>query len=180
MSTKKELNYRALVTKVYRELIDLIPSIQEATLTALQRDRILHSEDENWVKIKSNLYSNVFDIIQGKWSVEIYFTLMILEQCGFNELKKSLPLRNDKEINSRTLTDRLLFLEQKGIIKREVLTTRPIRVQYSLSDFGKEAFALLIPFLLYHLIPPSLKKQKFPKIQKLEDSVRESVSEEIL
>ncbi|MFX1377425.1 MAG: winged helix-turn-helix transcriptional regulator, partial [Promethearchaeota archaeon] len=149
-----------------------------ATLKALQRDRIFHSDDDNWVKNKSNIYTNVFDVIQGKWTIEIYFTLMILEKCGFNELKKSLPLRDGKEINSRTLTDRLHFLERRGIVSRNVITSSPIRVSYSLTNFGKEAFALLIPFLIYYIIPPSIKK-KYPRIQKLEELAKELVAQEI-
>ena len=177
MPRSPNISYKTRLEKNYKELLDLIPSIQEATLKALQRDRIFHSEDENWVKIKSNLYNNVFDVIQGKWSIEIYFTLMILEKCGFNELKKSLPLRDGKEINSRTLTDRLQFLKRKGILSREVITSSPIRVSYYLTNFGKEGFALLIPFLIYYIIPPRLKK-KYPKFQKIEEFVKETVAQE--
>ena len=57
------------------------------------------------------------------------------------------------------------------------MTKSPIRVEYSLTNFGKEAFSLLIPFLIYHILPPSFKKD-FPKITHLEESIEKMVRTE--
>ena len=51
---------------------------------------------------------------------------------GFNELWRV------SAINSKTLSLTLKFLEQKGIVNREVLSTRPFTVQYSLTPSGLE------------------------------------------
>ena len=49
---------------------------------------------------------------------------------GFNELWRV------SEINSKTLSLTLKFLEQHGIVNREIISTRPFTVQYSLSRSG--------------------------------------------
>lgn len=51
---------------------------------------------------------------------------------GFNELWRV------SGINSKTLSLTLKFLEQQGIVNREILSTRPFTVQYSLTPSGLE------------------------------------------
>jgi DNA-binding HxlR family transcriptional regulator len=51
---------------------------------------------------------------------------------GFNELWR------ESGINSKTLSLALKFLEQQGIVKREIVSTRPFGVQYSLTPSGLE------------------------------------------
>ncbi|MGD0423579.1 MAG: helix-turn-helix domain-containing protein [Candidatus Bathyarchaeia archaeon] len=51
---------------------------------------------------------------------------------GFNELMR------ESGINSKTLSATLRFLEENGIVKREVVSTRPFTVLYSLSTSGLE------------------------------------------
>jgi len=41
-------------------------------------------------------------------------------------------------INSKTLSMTLKFLEHRGIVRREVLSTRPFTVEYSLTESGRE------------------------------------------
>ncbi|MFX1258729.1 MAG: winged helix-turn-helix transcriptional regulator [Promethearchaeota archaeon] len=169
-------NYKKLAFR-YKEIINLIPSIQEAILMALERDRIFYKDIEDWIKIKAQLYNSVFEIIQGKWMIEILYTMIIIKSCGFNELKQILPKKDSKTINSRTLTDRLRFLEQRRFISRTVQIVSPIRVKYELTKFGKEAFSLLIPFLIYNALSPSILKT-LPKLQTIEKSVVSFINEE--
>lgn len=51
---------------------------------------------------------------------------------GFNELLRA------SGINSKTLSATLKFLEQNGIVRREVISTAPFGVQYSLTASGLE------------------------------------------
>ena len=51
---------------------------------------------------------------------------------GFNELWRA------SGINSKTLSLTLKFLEKQGIVNREILSTRPFTVQYSLTPSGLE------------------------------------------
>ena len=51
---------------------------------------------------------------------------------GFNELMR------ESGINSMTLSVTLKFLEEKGVVLRRILNTRPFTVQYSLSASGED------------------------------------------
>lgn len=81
---------------------------------------------------------NAIREIGGEWRLIIIRYLAEGPQ-GFNELMKNIP-----EVNSKTLASTLKYLEQHSIINREVESTRPFRVKYSLSEKGislKEALA---------------------------------------
>lgn len=76
--------------------------------------------------------------IGGKWKAAILWYLMEKKQ-RFTDLKKLIPQMTD-----RTLSIQLKKLEEDNIIKREVFTKKPpLKVEYSLTDFGKT----LIPVL---------------------------------
>ena len=76
-------------------------------------------------------------VIGGKWTGAILWHLKD-EKIRFNELTRMLPGASKKMINQR-----LKELEELGLIKREVLHTRPIAVAYSLTSFGESAFNIL-------------------------------------
>ena len=156
----------------YKELIELIPLIQEAALKGLERDIIIPDFSLSHIKVRMNQFKQFFTLIQGKWSSEIWFSLLIFNELSFNELKRALP-----GINTRTLTDRLRLLEQRKIIIRNVKTESPLRVNYSLSDFGKEEGLLLVPVIINFLLPPRYKKN-FQNINEIYKSVRESLNSE--
>ena len=71
-------------------------------------------------------------IIGGKWKTVILFYLSD-GTMRYNELRKAMPT-----VTERTLSLQLKTLEEDGIIKRKVYTAKPpLRVEYSLTDFGK-------------------------------------------
>lgn len=50
---------------------------------------------------------------------------------------------NEESLNSRTLSRALKNLVEKGFVKRKVLNTQPVAVEYSLTAQGRELKALL-------------------------------------
>ena len=77
-------------------------------------------------------------IIGGKWKTVILFHL-IEKPLRYNELKKEID-----GVTERTLSLQLKTLEEDGVIKRKVYTTKPpLKVVYSLTDFGKTLIPLL-------------------------------------
>lgn len=50
----------------------------------------------------------------------------------FSDFEHSLP-----GVSSRTITKKLAFLEEEGVIKREAFAEKPPRVEYSLTAKGK-------------------------------------------
>ncbi len=82
------------------------------------------------------------DVIGRKWSLVIVGILGNKESYRFSEIQKEL-----KVISPRTLTDTLKKLEQLGIIKRRVFNEIPPRVEYSLTELGKELRKIVLDLL---------------------------------
>lgn len=72
-------------------------------------------------------------ILQGKWNERIIYELSKYESLRFGELKKIIP-----EITNTMLSTTLKDLEEQGLVNREQFNEIPVRVEYSLSDKGKE------------------------------------------
>ena len=77
-------------------------------------------------------------VIGGKWKTAILYFL-IDETLRYNELRKKMPT-----VTERTLSLQLKALEEDGIIKRKVYTSKPpLKVEYSLTDLGKTLIPLI-------------------------------------
>lgn len=75
--------------------------------------------------------------IGGKWKAVILIHL--IEKKRYNELRKELSM-----VTERTISLQLKELEEDGLIKRTVYTSKPpLKVEYELTAFGKT----LIPVL---------------------------------
>ena len=94
-----------------------------------------------------SLYKSNFDncpltfalnFIGGKWRLPIIWALSKNGTMRYNELKRSID-----GITNMMLTQSLKELELNGIINRQQYMEIPPRVEYSLTDNGKE----LIPAL---------------------------------
>lgn len=68
--------------------------------------------------------------IGGEWNF-IIIRYLIENSMGFNEI-----LRNASGISSRTLSAVLKDLAGKDIVKREIISTQPFLVRYSLTEKG--------------------------------------------
>jgi DNA-binding HxlR family transcriptional regulator len=80
----------------------------------------------------------------GKWSLDILERLLAGHQLGFSDLKGEL-----NGISSRILSSKLKELERLGFIRRQVLPTRPPRVNYDLTDRGLAVTQLGEPLAMY-------------------------------
>lgn len=77
-------------------------------------------------------------IIGGKWKTVILYYLLD-STLRYNELRKKIPT-----VTERTLSLQLKTLEEDGIVKRKVYTSKPpLKVEYSLTDFGKTLIPLI-------------------------------------
>ncbi|MCU0430529.1 MAG: helix-turn-helix transcriptional regulator [Cytophagaceae bacterium] len=75
--------------------------------------------------------------IGGKWKAVILIHL--IEKKRYSELRKELPM-----VTERTISLQLKELEEDGLVKRTVYTSKPpLKVEYELTAFGKS----LIPVL---------------------------------
>lgn|SRR5690606_1582460 len=75
--------------------------------------------------------------IGGKWKAVILIHL--IEKKRYSELRKECPV-----ITERTLSLQLKEMEEDGLVKRTVHTSKPpLKVDYELTEFGKTLIPLL-------------------------------------
>lgn len=94
------------------------------------------------IKLDSKLYpctvSIAMDLIGGKWKAVILYHLKDTDK-RYSELRRDIPA-----ITEMTLSLQLKQLENDGLLLRTVEGKKPpIKVVYSLTDFGKSCVPLL-------------------------------------
>ncbi|MDQ1087145.1 DNA-binding HxlR family transcriptional regulator [Siphonobacter sp. SORGH_AS 1065] len=90
----------------------------------------------DYVKLKEKTYpctvSLTMDLVGGKWKVVILYHLRN-EPKRYSELRKEIP-----SVTEMTLSLQLKQLEKDGLLSRKVYGQKPpVKVVYSLTDFGK-------------------------------------------
>ena len=83
--------------------------------------------------IKNCPVDNTFKIIGKKFTFHIIRNMAMRNQTRFNEF-----LRTIENINPKTLSQRLKELEETELITRTVYDEVPIRIEYTLTDKGKD------------------------------------------
>ena len=78
------------------------------------------------------------NILSKKWHPVIINELLESESMGFNELKDRVG-----GISSKVLSESLGDLEDKQVVNREVISEKPFRVKYTLTDIGKDLEPIL-------------------------------------
>jgi DNA-binding HxlR family transcriptional regulator len=92
-----------------------------------------------------------FKIIGKKWTVLIVRE-MLRGAKQFNRF-----LENIEGITPKVLTERLRELQKLGIVKRRIVSEYPVRVEYEMTDLGKEFEPVL-------LAAASFSMRNLPKI----------------
>jgi DNA-binding HxlR family transcriptional regulator len=70
------------------------------------------------------------DIVQGRWKPSILYQLKG-QARRYSDLQRALP-----RTSAQALTTQLKQLEADGLVDRHVYAETPVRVEYSLSEFG--------------------------------------------
>jgi len=83
-------------------------------------------EGEEWCPVTTTA-----TLIGKKWHPVIIHRLLEHGPSGFNELKTNVD-----GISSKVLSDALEDLEQKRLVDREIISEKPVRTQYSLTEYG--------------------------------------------
>ena len=71
-------------------------------------------------------------ILSGKWKFHILGTLIEGNRLGFMDL-----LREVEGIGTKMLSKELQDLEMNRLITRTVMDTKPITVEYAITDYGR-------------------------------------------
>lgn len=75
-------------------------------------------------------HRELLDQVLDKWSLLVLDTLCESPR-RFNELRRAIPT-----VTQKSLTATLRRLERNGMVDRVVLSTRPVAVEYRISDLG--------------------------------------------
>jgi DNA-binding HxlR family transcriptional regulator len=78
------------------------------------------------------LYHEAVELIGRRWTGAILSVLMD-GPLRFSEIAQAVP-----ELSDRLLSERMKELEARGIVRRTVHAGPPVRVEYELSDMGRE------------------------------------------
>jgi DNA-binding HxlR family transcriptional regulator len=78
------------------------------------------------------LYHEAVELVGRRWTGAILRVLMD-GALRFSEIAQAVP-----ELSDRLLSERMKELERRGMVERRVISGPPLRVEYSLSQMGRE------------------------------------------
>lgn len=76
--------------------------------------------------------SDAMSLLSGKWKFHILGTLIEGNKLGFMDL-----LREINGIGTKMLSKELQDLEMNNLVSRTVKDTKPVTVEYSITEYGK-------------------------------------------
>jgi DNA-binding HxlR family transcriptional regulator len=83
-------------------------------------------------------YEKAMEILSKKWT-GLIVRILLGGKKRFGEFRTQMP-----EVSDRLLSERLQFLEVQGIVNRRVCDTKPVRVEYELTDKGRDLEPIVI------------------------------------
>jgi DNA-binding HxlR family transcriptional regulator len=88
------------------------------------------------IKLNNKTYTCPVDVtlsmVGGKWKILILSHLHQFGKRGFSDIRKNLPKVSEKMLNQQ-----LKELQRDHLISKQVLSEKPYRVEFSLTDFGR-------------------------------------------
>lgn len=82
-------------------------------------------------QVRMQAISDTMSILSGKWKFHILGTLIEGNKLGFMDL-----LREVEGIGTKMLSKELQDLEMNHLVSRTVMDTKPITVEYALTEYG--------------------------------------------
>jgi DNA-binding HxlR family transcriptional regulator len=79
-------------------------------------------------------FHRAVELVGKRWTGAIIYVLLHADRpLRFSEIAHAVP-----DLSDRLLSERMKELERCGIVKRRVTGTSPIKVEYNLTDRGRE------------------------------------------
>jgi DNA-binding HxlR family transcriptional regulator len=78
-------------------------------------------------------YHQAVELIGRRWTGAIVGVLIHREVLRFGEIAEAVP-----QLSDRLLSERMKELEAHGVVRRTVRPGRPVRVEYELTEMGRE------------------------------------------
>ena len=89
-------------------------------------------------QVRMQAISDAMSLLSGKWKFHILGTLIEGNTLGFMDL-----LREINGIGTKMLSKELQDLEMNNLVSRTVMKTKPITVEYSITEYGKSLSSLI-------------------------------------
>lgn len=89
-------------------------------------------------QLRMQAISDTMSILSGKWKFHILGTLMEGNKLGFMGLMREID-----GIGTKMLSKELQDLEMNRLVCRTVMNTKPITVEYALTEYGKTLSPLI-------------------------------------
>jgi DNA-binding HxlR family transcriptional regulator len=96
------------------------------------RADMANAETEAQVAHCCPLYHEAVELVGRRWTGAILRVLMD-GALRFSEIAQAVP-----ELSDRLLSERMKELEARGMVERRVIPGPPLRVEYELSQMGRE------------------------------------------
>ncbi len=81
--------------------------------------------------------NDTLNVISGKWKLPIIASLLYGKN-RFKDLQENID-----RITPRMLSKELKELELNGVVERKVYQTRPVRIEYELTESGKSILSVM-------------------------------------
>ncbi len=89
-------------------------------------------------QLRMQAINDAMSLLTGKWKFHILGTLIEGNTLGFMDL-----LREIDGIGTKMLSKELQDLEMNNLVSRTVINTKPITVEYSITEYGKTLSSLI-------------------------------------
>jgi DNA-binding HxlR family transcriptional regulator len=107
----------------------LVPPVRRARKTSCEGD---HHESLMGMR-------DAMEVLSGKWKLQLIGTLLFGGRMRFMDL-----LREVKGIAAKMLSKELQDLEMHQLVKRTVMQTRPITVEYEITAYGRSLETVIL------------------------------------
>jgi DNA-binding HxlR family transcriptional regulator len=97
----------------------------------LEQKRCVITEFQQEQKKRMRAVQDSMDVLNGKWKIAIISSICCYKKRRFSDI-----LNDIEGISNRMLSKELKELEINQLVKRTVLDTQPITVQYELTEHG--------------------------------------------
>ena len=89
-------------------------------------------EEPKFCRYRTTAVKDSMELLTGKWKIHILGTLLYGGKMRYMDLQREIA-----GIGSKMLSKELQDLEMNHLITRTVMDTKPITVEYSLTEFGR-------------------------------------------
>lgn len=89
---------------------------------------------------------DAMELLKGKWKVYVIGHLVLHGKSRFNEMQRSIP-----GITAKMLSKELKDLEINKLLKRTVIDSMPVTVEYELTEYGETLKKVIAEITLWGL-----------------------------